>query len=86
MKRSKLRRRYGRAGHPLFPRVVVYLEKVSPTRYVVSAKLQPHYNAKWESLIEFHYDNVQSARKAYRESGPRLAERFHIPASRVEYA
>jgi hypothetical protein len=82
----RLRKRYGRAGHPLFPRVVVYLEKVSPTRFVVSAKTQSHYGAKWESLLSFHYDNVQSARKAYREAGLSLAARFHIPASRVEYA
>ena len=79
------RRRFGRSSHPLFPRLVMYLEKHSPTNFVVKGKLQRHYGGEWESVVYNEYGTVQRARAELRRVGHVVAAERGIPASHVEY-
>lgn len=81
-----LRRRYGRASsHPLFPRLVMYLNKYSPTSVVVSAKLQPHYGAAWKEIERTSFHSVSGARARYHALADEWAKRHGVPSDHIEY-
>lgn len=81
-----LGRRYGHASsHPLFPRLVMTLEKKSPGEYIITGKLQRHYGGRWESVISNVYDNVRAARGDLEHVGAVVASEHDVPPSHVEY-
>jgi hypothetical protein len=56
-RKSTLTRRYGRASHPLFPRIHITISRNVPSdraaagdRFRIEAKIQPHYGAKWSTI------------------------------------
>jgi hypothetical protein len=85
-----LRKRYGRAGHPLLPRLVMYLEKhftpasETPT-FIIEGKLQRGYGGPWKVVHYQELANVKAARAALRSSGELVAVKLGVPSSHVEY-
>ncbi len=81
-----LRRRYGRSSHPLFPRLVMYLEKISPTHFVVKGKLQKHYGGEWHSAVYNEYPSVQRARAELHHVADVVAAENGVPPAHIEYS
>src|ERR1700685_1640399 len=52
------------AGHPLLPRVVVYIDKKSPTDFHVTAKMQKTYNGPWTEVQRMESGSAAAARHA----------------------
>ncbi len=74
--------------HPLFPRLVVYLVKLTmePSRqalYRIRASLQPNYGAGWRNVWNQEVRGVSAARATWREVGSELKERYH---AKVDFA
>ncbi len=86
MKRHTLRHRYGRASHPLLPRLVMYLEKKSPTSFVIRGKLQKHYGGPWKVVVHHKYTSANSARGALHGLADFVAMQHNVPTSHVEFA
>lgn len=79
------RRRYGHSGHPLLPRLVVYLEREGPRDFVIRAKLQRHYGGPWETVATETHNNVRDAREAHHSTGDSMARLYGVPRDHVEF-
>ena len=75
------------AGHPLLPRMAVYLSKQSPTDYQVTVKLQTTYNGPWMLVPHFTAVGITSAAKARelaRSIAKSAAHQYHVKPEQVE--
>jgi len=79
--------RFGRASsHPLFPRLVMYREKVSPTDLRIYGKLQKHYGGAWTTVVDQTFPSVREGRQQYHTLADSAAAWHGVPADHIEYA
>ncbi len=78
-----LRRRYGRAGHPLFPRIHVVVSRdvtafraAAGDRFSIEGRLQRHYGAGW-ALVDLRFAKTAGeARSTAREMAAALTGKY----------
>jgi hypothetical protein len=72
MKRRSLHKRYGHAGHPLFPRIHIVISRdVSPARlatgekFAIEGRIQRHYGGDWALIaLRFAKTGAEAGRVA----------------------
>jgi hypothetical protein len=85
-----LRRRYGRATHPLFPRIHIVVSRdvtayraEAGDKFAIEARLQKHYGADW-ALVGLRYAKTAGeARSLARTMATSLAAEYK-PGSPVD--
>ena len=93
MKRRKghaLKKRYGRASHPLFPRIHITISRDIPAdraaagdKFKIEAKIQSHYGAKWSTIGLRFSPTPDLARAIAREIAGSVTSEYK-PGSPVE--
>jgi hypothetical protein len=82
MKRS-LHRRYGHAGHPLFPRIhvvisrdVTHFRKVAGENFSIEGRIQRHYGSDWALIALRFAKTATEARRVAQEISHSLTKEY----------
>jgi len=89
MKRA-LKRRYGHAGHPLFPRIHVVVSRdvtafraATGEKFSIEGRLQKHYGGDWHLIALRFAKTAAEARRVSREIADSVTKEYK-PGSPVE--
>lgn len=67
----------------MFPRLVVYLDRYSPTDFTIVVKLKRDRKSKWMNVARADVENVGSARKVWRALGETFSDIYNVEAEYV---
>ena len=88
--RGTLRKRYGRAGHPLFPRIHVVVSRdvtafraATGEKFSIEGRIQRHYGAGWALIALRFAKTAAEARRVSREIADSVTKEYK-PGSPVE--
>ena len=67
----------------MFPRIVVYLDRYSPSDFTIIVKLKRDRTSKWVNVARADAENVKDARMVWRAMGEVYANVYGVEAEYV---